>query len=62
MSQFCAKLWEMIADEDKAPKDYAGLKKLTKNKTDKKVIDKISAQEKNHYKKLKKMQKRYCNG
>lgn len=58
---FCNKLNEALADENKAPIDYAELKKLAPKEKDKKVIDKISGQEKIHFKKLNVMRKKYCS-
>ncbi|MFA5519803.1 MAG: ferritin-like domain-containing protein [Spirochaetota bacterium] len=59
--KFCEKLNEALANEHKAPIDYAELNKLAPSKREKKIIDGISSQEKNHFKKLTEIKKRLCS-
>jgi len=58
---FCKKLEESLADEHKAPIDYAELNKLAPGRKEKKIIDGISNQEKDHFKKLNEIKKRLCS-
>jgi rubrerythrin len=58
---FCKKLNASLEDEHKAPIDYAELKLLAPSKKDEKIIDGISDQEKDHFKKLNEMKKRLCS-
>lgn len=58
---FCKKLEESLADENQAPIDYAKLNELAPSRKERKIIDGISNQEKDHFKKLNEIKKRLCS-
>lgn len=53
------KLKMMIADEQKAPKEYWKLHHLLKNQEHKKIIEGIIADERRHYHELKRIKKNH---
>lgn len=57
---FCKRLEMALEDEKKAPIDYDGLKRLTKDPKARKTISSISAQEKTHFKRLSVIKREMC--
>jgi len=58
MNRLKHELKNMIKDEHQAPFDYLKIKRLLKNKKDKKIVDKIIKQERQHHSKVIKIMKR----
>ncbi len=57
MSTLCNMLYEMMKDEKKAPSKYEDIKSKIIDNSNRKILTKIQNDERNHYKKVKKIYK-----